>query len=60
MQEFETHAVNKDTKIKVLPYQGPNQNICRIACLISTILIADFDTRHQLRLRLRNKLSRDE
>ena len=54
MQDFEIHAVNKDTKNNVFPYQGPNQNICGTACLISAILITDFDIRH--RLCLRNKL----
>ena len=54
MQDFEIHAVNKDTEKKVLPYQEPNQNIYQTACLISTILIIDFDARRQLRLR--NKL----
>ena len=47
MQDFEIHAVNKHTEKKV-PNQGPNQNICGIACLISAILITDFDIRHQL------------
>ena len=27
MQDFEIHAVNKDTEKNVFPYQGPNQNI---------------------------------
>ena len=54
MQDFEIHAVNKHTDKKVFPYQGPNQNICGIVCLISAILLTDFDIRHQLCLR--NKL----
>ena len=48
MQDFEIH-VNKGTEKNVFPYQGPNQNICGIACLISAILITDSD------LRLRNR-----
>ena len=54
MPDFEIHVINKDTEKKVFPYQGPNQNICGIACLISTILITDSDIRHELHLR--NKL----
>ena len=57
MQDFEIHAVNKDTEKNVFPYQGPNQNICGIASLIGAILITDFDVRHQLRLR--NKIRND-
>ena len=51
IQDFEIHAVNKNTEKNVFLYQGPNQNICGIACLISAILITDFDITHQLRLR---------
>ena len=51
MQDFEIHAVNKDTEKDVFPYQGPNQNICGIAYLISAILITGSHIRHELRLR---------
>ena len=53
MQDFEIHVVNKGTEKNVFPYQGPNQNICGIACLISAILITDSDIRLELRLRNR-------
>ena len=57
MQDFEIHAVNKDTEKNVFPYQGPNQNILIKTSLIGAILITDFDIRHQLRLR--NKIRND-
>ena len=54
MTDFEIHGVNKDTAKSAFPYQGLNQNICGMACLINAILITDSDIRHELRLR--NKL----
>ena len=54
MPDFEVHVVNKDTEKNVFPYQGPNQNICGNACLISAILITDSYIRHEL---LRERLA---
>ena len=51
MQDFEIHVLNKATGKNVFLYQGPNQKICRIACLISAILITNSDIRHELCLR---------
>lgn len=51
IQDFEIYTVNKDTEINAFLYQGPNQNVCGIACLFRAIFITDSDIRHELRLR---------
>ena len=43
---FTIETINKGSKNNILTFQGPNQNICGIACLLSTILIPDPIVKH--------------
>ena len=51
---FDIHVVNKSNEKSIFVFQGPNQNICGLACLISAIVITDTDIRSEILLR--NKL----
>ena len=48
------HMLNKNNKKSLFVFQGPHQNICGIACLVSAIVITDTSIRAEILLR--NKL----
>ena len=45
---FTIGTVNKGSKSNILTFQGPNQNIFGIACLLSVVLITDSTVKHLL------------